>query len=124
STHRTWLQYIYGAYFQDDWNVRRGLTLNLGLRYEPFTAPDEKHGRESTVKDWVTAAAFDTGAGLFQNPSKKNFSPRVGFAWDVKVDGKTAVRGGFGLFFANIVPSYYTTPASKNPPFYASIETV
>ncbi len=120
-TTRSFAQYIYGTYFQDDWKMRPNFTWNLGLRYEPFTSPTEKYGRESMVENWVTATQFQTNIGLFKNPSKKNFSPRVGFAWDPKGDGKTAIRAGFGLFFVDLLGPYYITPGQKNPPVVGAI---
>ena len=124
SSHRSFTQKVFGLYFQDDWTFRRGLTLNLGVRYEPFTTPAEKHNRVSVVKDWVHATSFDVGVPFWDNPSLKNFSPRVGFAWDPTGAGKTAVRGGFGLFDVLLLPQHYSTPATKNPPFIATIVTV
>src|SRR5581483_707978 len=78
SAQRTWRQRVYGAYFQDDWKLRNTLTLNLGVRYDTFTTPTEKWGRLAVIKDWVTATRFETDAPFWQNPSKKNFAPRVG----------------------------------------------
>ncbi len=124
SAHRSFTQNIYGTYFQDDWSLRRNLTLNLGVRYEPYSVPAEKYNRVSVVKDWVHATAFDVGVPYWQNPSLKNISPRVGFAWDPKGDGKTAIRGGFGIFDVLLQYYHYSTPATKNPPFIATIVTV
>ena len=121
SSFRSFVQYVYGAYFQDDWRIRKNFTLNVGLRYEPFTTPVEKHGRISVVPDWVHATQFETNVPFWKNPSKKDFSPRVGFAWDPQGDGKTAVRGGFGIFFVDLLGATYGTPASKDPPYYAAI---
>jgi outer membrane receptor protein involved in Fe transport len=122
SAQRTFTQHVFAAYFQDDWKWRSNFTLNLGLRYEPFTIPTEKWHRVSVVKDWVTATEFDIDVPFWDNSSGKNFSPRVGFAWNPKGDGKTAVRGGFGLFYQIYEGSYYRTPAVKNPPFAAQFE--
>ena len=122
--YRSFLQYVYALYVEDDWKMRPNFTWNLGLRYEPFTAPSEKYNRDSTVQNWVTATQFQTGIGLFQSPAMKNFSPRVGLAWDPRGDGKTAVRAGFGLFFVDILSAYYGTPGGKNPPGAASTATV
>ena len=97
---------IFGAYVQDDWRVRPSLTLNLGLRYEMSTVPYEVQGKVSNLYNITDAlphcgtsnpACAGTGP-YFQNPTLRNFAPRVGFAWDPFHDGKTAVRGGFGLF--------------------------
>jgi len=100
--------------------MRRNFTLNLGIRYEPFTSPTDKKVQVSMVRDWVHDTTFSTNIGLFRNPSKKDFSPRVGFVWDPQGNGKTAIRGGFGLFFVDINGPYYITPGGKNPPYFAA----
>jgi hypothetical protein len=56
---------------------------------------------------------------LFDNPSLTNIAPRLGFAWDVTGDGKTAVRGGGGIFYEPILANIYRTFGNRNPPFYA-----
>ena len=100
---RTYLQYLYGLFFQDDWKARPNLTLNLGVRFDPSDGPHERFKRESTVDNWITATAFQTNIGLYNNPSKRYWSPRVGFAWDPHGNGMTAVRGGFGLFYMQLL---------------------
>lgn len=90
-------QTIFGFYGQDDWRFRKNLTLNLGLRYEPVTVPTEKYNRLSNLVN-LTDTAPRIGSPYFNNPTLKNFSPRVGFAWDPFKTGKTAVRGGLGLY--------------------------
>ncbi len=98
SSNRTYDYQTIGFYLQDDWRVTPTLTLNLGLRYEMATTPKEIHGDGAAVRDIVRDSAVTLGAP-FINPSKKNFSPRFGFAWDVGGHGHTAVRGGFGLLY-------------------------
>jgi hypothetical protein len=87
-----------GFYGQDDFRVSSRLTLNLGLRYEFMTQFHEKDGYQSAFPNLQTDSAPTVGIP-FQNPTKRNVSPRVGFAWDVKGDGKTSVRGGFALLY-------------------------
>ncbi|MGH9785035.1 MAG: TonB-dependent receptor domain-containing protein, partial [Terriglobia bacterium] len=111
-----------GFYAQDDWRVRPNLTLNLGLRYEFITIPQE--GMNPSLGSAVRDIRLDTqatlGRALFgENPSLKNFSPRFGFAWDVRGDGRTAVRGGFGLLYDlnNHIGTSLLSLAGGTPPF-------
>src|SRR5256885_7255310 len=82
---------LFGFYVQDDYRVTSNLTLNLGARYEFFTVPTDKDGLDAYLPDVRTSPATVLG-GRFVNPSLKNLAPRLGFAWDVSGDGRTAVR--------------------------------
>jgi hypothetical protein len=96
---RGYRQTLFGVYIQDDWRLRHNLTLNLGVRYETVTVPKELIGQlASLVGISDTPAQMHLGDPLFQNPTHRDFQPRVGFAWDPFSNGKTAVRGGFGVF--------------------------
>ncbi|HXG65847.1 MAG TPA: TonB-dependent receptor, partial [Blastocatellia bacterium] len=109
-------QSLFGLYVQDDWKVRPNLTLNLGLRYEPISTPTEANDRVSNLRNF-TDEAPTVGDPFFENPSKKNFGPRVGFAWDPSGDGRWAIRGGAGIFYAAIRPMQYRFAISNQPPF-------
>nr|MDQ3821499.1 TonB-dependent receptor [Acidobacteriota bacterium] len=82
---RSYRQSLTGFYFQDDWKFNKRLTLNLGLRYEFATAPTETHGRIANLRN-VTDTSSTVGEPFFK-PTRKAFSPRFGFAWDVFGDG-------------------------------------
>src|SRR6202030_946226 len=108
---------IVGAYLQDDWRIRPRLTLNLGLRYEMSTVPTETKGKLANLPT-LESGAPHLGDPYFANPTLRNFEPRVGFAWDPFGNGRTAVRGGFGMF--DVLPMLYTTITlnGRGAPFY------
>ncbi|HVB34951.1 MAG TPA: carboxypeptidase regulatory-like domain-containing protein [Patescibacteria group bacterium] len=97
STTNYWYN-TFGFYLQDDWKAFPRLTLNLGLRYEFRTSPTESAGKLWAIRNIYTDATTTQGAD-FRNASLHNFSPRLGFAWDVTGKGTTAIRGGFGLYY-------------------------
>jgi len=107
-----------GLFVQEEWKVRRNLTLNLGLRYELETPYTERYDRAIYGFDYNAPAPLKVpglnlrGGVLFAglngvprgegNLDKNNFGPRFGFAWSL--NSKTVVRGGFGMFYAS--PTY------------------
>ena len=112
---RSFRQQLWGFYFQDDYKFNRRLTLNLGLRYEFATSPTETHGRIGNLRD-VTDRAVTVGEPFFE-PTRKAFAPRVGFAYDLFGDGKTALRGGFGIFQDHPLFNVYRSAAFGSLPF-------
>lgn len=95
--NRNYADQGYAAFVQDEWRVRSGLTVNLGLRYEYFTAVTEQND---------LLGNFIPGRGLVQvgqqigspyNPSKTNFAPRLGIAWSL--NSKTVLRVGGGIAY-------------------------
>ena len=88
----------FGFYGQDDWRATSRLTLNLGLRYEFMTTPVELNGNGYAIRNIVTDSAGTPGS-IMQNPTYHNFSPRLGFAYDLTGKGKTSIRGGFGIYY-------------------------
>ncbi len=80
-------------FLQDDWRVNQRLTLNLGLRYEYQKNPDAINVNPLLPQ---TANIVD---------DKKNFGPRFGFAYDATGDGKTSLRGGYGIYYGRAINS-------------------
>ncbi|MGH9355784.1 MAG: TonB-dependent receptor plug domain-containing protein, partial [Terriglobia bacterium] len=115
-TRRGMRQTLFGVYMQDDWRARPNFTLNLGLRWEMITVPTEVQGKLANLLT-IYDAAPHLGSPLYQNPTHKNFEPRVGFAWDPFHNGKMAVRGGFGFFDVLPLPVEFILLESQASPF-------
>ena len=88
-------QFYAIGFMQDSWRVNDQLTLELGLRYDYYSVVKEKDGLAKPF--FVEDNAFSTDVDNFYNPDKNNFSPRLSAAY--QIDGKTVIRGGFGLFY-------------------------
>jgi outer membrane receptor protein involved in Fe transport len=115
---RGYRQTLLGGYVQDDWRFRPNLTLNLGLRYEMVTIPTEVQDKLVNLYNITDPQAHLGSPLLLSNPTKRNFEPRVGFAWDPFKTGKTAVRGGFGLFDNLPLPYQFTLVDILSAPFF------
>ena len=128
-TYRDFRAHDLSAFVQDDWKVTPRLTLNLGLRYDYLSPSTDKRDRlgnfdpsrldantlanagPGLANGFILPAGANFGAikgtpgvsnSTFTIANNLNFAPRVGFAWDPAGDGKTAVRGGYGIYYVRI----------------------
>src|SRR6202171_3002360 len=133
-TPREFRQTLIAGYIQDDWRLRPNLTLNLGLRYEMVTVIKDAQGKITSLLNisdpapqcgvqFTSAFAQVPGsacAGVgpyYHNPTLGNFEPRIGFAWDPFHNGKTSVRGGFGIYDVLPLPGYFLVLQAQAAPF-------
>jgi hypothetical protein len=119
------------GFAQDDWRVRKNLVLSLGLRYEYSTPKSDTEGRTFSFVPGQQSRVFtrapvglvfpgDAAAPRGVNfPDRNDWAPRIGFAWDVKGDGKMSLRGAFGVLY-DILKGEDNLQFNGKPPFYAS----
>ena len=118
----------YGFYVQDDWKLRRNLTLNLGVRWDFSGNPTEVNGdmtnlelgSGSSLAEQIAGAKVVRVDQMFTKDRKGYFAPRVGFVWDPTGQGKFSVRSGFGIFYDRWPNKVWSDATRNNPPFVAS----
>jgi TonB-dependent Receptor Plug Domain/TonB dependent receptor len=120
----------YG-FLQDEWRATKRLTLTLGVRYEYSSPKYDTEGRTFSVIPGLQSTVFpnaptglvfpgDKGAPNGVNfPLKNNWAPRIGFAWDPQGNGKTSIRGGFGIFY-DILKAEDNFQFNGQPPFFSA----
>ncbi|HWW74992.1 MAG TPA: TonB-dependent receptor, partial [Pyrinomonadaceae bacterium] len=116
-------------YLQDDFKVTPRLTLNLGLRWDAnirLLVPQTNNRTMQILRQLneprAQAIAGDADRLARTTPSWREFQPRVGFAWDPKGDGRTVIRGGYGIFFDQLFQNLtlFATQQS-NPTIYQTV---
>ena len=125
---------LFGGYIQDNWRVRKNLTLNLGLRYEMLTIPTDRGNRLGLVTNLTAAPGTGPCPAVISptsvpgcvvpvsqfwqsNPTTHNSEPRIGFSYSPNRNGNTAVRGGFGIYDMLPLPYIYATYAAISAPY-------
>jgi Carboxypeptidase regulatory-like domain/TonB dependent receptor-like, beta-barrel len=121
---------LFAGYVQDDWRFLPNLTFNMGLRYEFSSRPNDANNRIQEITTVVNCATPGAGPSLtspcgpvhvdsfiHNNPTTKNFEPRIGFSWDPFRNGKTAIRGGFGIFDVLPLPYEFGLNTAATSPF-------
>jgi hypothetical protein len=121
---------LFAGYIQDDWRARPNFTVNLGLRYEMTTLPKDANNITQEITSITNCATpgvapslsspcgpQQVGSFIANNPTTKNFQPRVGFAWDPFKDGKTSVRAGFGMFDVLPLPYEFGLNTAATAPY-------
>jgi carboxypeptidase family protein/TonB-dependent receptor-like protein len=120
----------FGFFVQDNWKVKKNLSLNLGLRWDFSSNPYEKNGRMSTIKpgagstfeERLANASVGIVPNLFEEHRIGYFAPRLNFAWmPAGLENRLSIRGGMGVFMNRWPNIAWSDRIRANPPFQAGI---
>jgi hypothetical protein len=121
---RNMSQWLYAGYGQDDWRIVPRVTLNLGLRYEFQAVPTEA---KNLIGNWEPSVGFEqVGKNIssIYTPDHRNFSPRLGVAWDVTGKGTTVVRAGGSIVYSLLTMSTFMSQQNTQNTVTLGVGTV
>jgi len=134
SFSRSYRYHDWAAYLEDSWRVTPRFTFNYGFRYEYFGVQHNNNqnldsnfyfGPGSSffqrVRTGSVQIAPQSPVGGLWNPNYGTIGPRIGFAYDIFGDGKTSIRGGYGISYERNFGNV-TFNVIQNPPAYASVQ--
>lgn len=116
---------MFGVYFQDDWKIRSGFTLNLGVRWDKDIGLYASSQIPNNRTYQELKAIGSPLASKIPHDDNHGISPRIGFAWDVTGTGKHILRGGYGLYFGQTfinIPLFMMQQA--NPTIFATTYSI
>ena len=122
---RTFSEWDFSGFFEDSWRATQKVTVNMGLRYEYYTPLTEKNNLIGSFSPQVGFEQQGVNISHPYNADPKDFSPRLGIAWDLTGKGTTVLRAGFGLYYTQIITQQLVgdTSLPGNNPGISSIPT-
>src|SRR5204863_2058472 len=125
-TRRNMRQNYVAMFAQDEWRPTGNLTVTYGLRYEFITVPYDTQDRVAGLLSFADLESgprgVTPGTDMFKNPSKLDFAPRLGVAWNPFGNQKTSIKAGSGLFYQPLTTSYYRGTTFRIYPYFAGVD--
>jgi hypothetical protein len=121
---RNLTQRLYALYAQDDWRITKNITINLGLRWEYQGVPSEANNLLGNWEPSVGLEQVGKNISSIYKGDHKNFSPRVGVAWDVTGKGTTVIRAGGSIIYDLLSMNSFLSQQNTNNTVTLGVGTV